>query len=319
MKATFKNNRVMKKIKEHFKILVQTVKGFIADGPVNLASTTAYFAIFSIAPILIIIISIFGYFAGDTTIRYKLFEELNNLIGQESTLVLQNAIKNYQITEKSHIGTIIGVAFFLFSATTLFNTMQSSINYIWRVKVKAKNLKMNIFYLIRDRILSFGVILSLGFILLVSLLVDALITYLKDFLTTNFSDNFLVLAQLANLFISLAIISTVFTVIYHFMPDVKVRWNASWFGGIFTAVLFTAGKFIIGFVVGNNELGAVYGAASSFIGILLWVYYASLIFYFGVELTRQFSIFYNHENKPLDYAVSFKITTLDDENGESVK
>jgi membrane protein len=303
----------MKKIKEHFKILVQTGKSFIADNPVNLASTTAYFAIFSIAPILIIIISIFGYFAGDTTIRYKLFEEMNRLIGQESTLVLQNAIENYQITEKSHIGTIIGIGFFLFSATTLFNTMQSSINYLWRVKVKAKNLRMNIFYLIRDRILSFGVILSLGFILLVSLMVDAVIAYLKEFLTTYFSENFIVLAQIANIFISLAIISAVFTVIYHFMPDVKVRWKASLFGGIFTAVLFTIGKFIIGFVVGNNELGAVYGAASSFIGILLWVYYASFIFYFGVELTRQFSIFYKHKIEPLNYAVPFKITTLDEE------
>ncbi len=306
----------MKKIKELYKIFVQTVKSFIADSPVNLASTTAYFAIFSIAPILIIIISIFGYFAGDSTIRYKLFDELNTLIGQESTQVLQSAIENYQITKKSHISAIIGITFFLFSATTLFNTMQSSINYLWRVKVKANNLKMNIFNLIRDRILSFGVILCLGFILLVSLVVDAVISYLKDFLTTHFSENFLVLAQILNIFISLVIVSSVFTVIYHFLPDVKVRWNASWFGGIFTSVLFTTGKFIIGFVVGNNELGAVYGAASSFIGILLWVYYASLIFYFGVELTRQFSVFYKHENKPLNYAIPFSITTSDKKSVE---
>jgi membrane protein len=302
----------IKTIKEHFKILVQTVKSFIGDRPVDLASTTAYFAIFSIAPILIIIISIFGYFAGDTTIRFKLFDEMSALIGQDSTKMLQNAIENYQITEKSRIGTIIGIAFFLFSATTLFNTMQSSINYLWRVKVKS-NLKMNIFKLIRDRVLSFGVILSLGFILLVSLVVDAVIGYLKDFLTNYFSEDFLILAQVLNIFVSLAIVSSVFTVIYHFLPDVKVRWNASWYGGIFTAVLFTAGKFIIGIVVGNNELGAVYGAASSFIGILLWVYYASLIFYFGVELTRQFSVFYKHDNKPLNYAIPFRITTLDEE------
>lgn len=309
----------MKKIKQPYKILVQTVKSFIADRPFDLASTTAYFAIFSIAPIIIIIISIFGYLAGDTTIRYKLFEELNTLIGQESTEMLKIAIENYQITEKSQIGTIIGIGFFLFSATTLFNTMQSSINYMWRVKVKAKNLKMNIFKLIRDRILSFGVIISLGFILLVSLVVDAAIGFLKDFLTRYFSENFLFMAQIANIFISIAIISIVFAVIYHFLPDVKVRWSASWFGGIFTAVLFTAGKYLIGFAVGSNELGAVYGAASSFIGILLWIFYASLIFYFGVELTRQFSIFYKHENKPLNYAVPFKITTMDEESVAKVK
>ena len=172
------------------------------------------------------------------------------------------------------------------------------------------NLRMNIFKLIRDRIFSFGVILYLGFILLVSLVVDAVIGYLKDFLNSYFSENFLILAQVLNIFISLPIVSFVFTVIYHYLPDVKVRWNASWFGGIFTAVLFTAGKYLIGFVVGSNELGPVYGVASSFIGILLWVYYASLIFYFGVELTQQFSIFYNHENKPLNFAVPFEITSV---------
>lgn len=299
--------------KGHFKIVVESAKSFFADGPMDLASTTAYFAIFSIAPILIIIISTFGYLAGDSTIRVKLFNELNTLLGQESTAVLQNAIENYQISEKSLIGTIIGIAFFLFSATTLFSTMQSSINFLWRVKVKS-NIKMNVFKLVRDRVLSFGVILSLGFILLVSLVIDAVIGYFREFLTVYFSEQFVVLAQIVNIFISLAIISSVFAVIYHFLPDVRVRWNASWFGGIVTAVLFTAGKYIIGIVIGSTQLGAVYGAASSFIGILLWVYYASLIFYFGVELTRQFSLFFKHDNKPLNYAVPFKITVMDNKS-----
>lgn len=297
-------------LKDHFRILVNSVKAFIADKPVELASTTAYFAIFSIAPILIIIISIFGYFAGNSTIRVKLFDELDRLIGHESTEVLQNAIETYQITENSVIGTIIGISVFLVSATTLFSIMQGSINYVWRVKVKS-GLKVSIFKLLRDRLLSFGVILTLGFILLVSLLVDAAIGYLKDFLVTYFSEDFLFVAQLTNLVLTLAIISAVFTVIYHFLPDVKVRWNASWFGGIFTAVLFVIGKIIIGIVIGNSELGAVYGAASSFIGILLWIYYASMIFYFGVELTRQFSLYFNHENTPLNYAIPFKITTTE--------
>ncbi len=286
---------------DHFRILKNTVTSFMGSRPVDLASSTAYFAIFSIAPILIIIIAVFGYFAGDNTIRVKLFDELNVLIGQESTQMLQSAIDNYKISENSGIGTIIGLVFFLISATTLFNVMQSSINYLWHVKVKS-NLKQNILKFIRDRVLSFGVILSLGFLLLVSLFVDASIAYMRDFLTTYFSEGFVILAQLANLFLSLAIISCVFAVIYRFLPDVKVRWSAGWFGAIFTAVLFTIGKVIIGILVGQSNLGAVYGAASSFIGVLVWIYYASLIFYFGVELTRQFSIYYNHENKPLKYA-----------------
>lgn len=298
----------LKFFKDHFRILVNSVKAFIADKPVELASTTAYFAIFSIAPILIIIISIFGYFAGNSTVRVKLFDELNVLIGHESSEMLQSAIDNYQIAENSTLGTIIGISVFLISATTLFGIMQGSINYIWRVKVKS-GLKLSIFKLLRDRLLSFGVILTLGFILLISLVVDAGIGYLKDFLTTYFGENFLFVAQLTNLVLSLTIISAVFSVIYHFLPDVKVRWNASWFGGVFTAVLFVLGKIIIGIVVGSSNLGAVYGAASSFIGILLWIYYASMIFYFGIELTRQFSLYFKHENTPLNYAMPFRIIT----------
>ncbi len=302
----------LKILKNHFQILVNSVKAFIADKPVELASTTAYFAIFSIAPILIIIISIFGYFAGNSTIRVKMFDELNVLIGQESSQMLQSAIDNYQIAENSTMGTIIGIGVFLISATTLFGIMQGTINYMWRVKVKS-GLKLSILKLVRDRLLSFGVILTLGFILLVSLLVDAIIGYLKDFLDTYFGESFLFVAQITNLVLSLAIISAVFTVIYHFLPDVKVRWNASWFGGIFTAVLFVLGKIVIGIVVGTSNLGAVYGAASSFIGILLWIYYASMIFYFGNELTRQFSMFFKHENTPLNYAMPFRIIAMDEE------
>ena len=297
------------KVKNYYLILKATVKGFMAGRPVDQASSTAYFAIFSIAPILIIIIAIFGYFAGDSTIRVKLFDELNVLIGKESTQILKNAIDNYQISKNSGIGTIIGVGVFLISSTTLFSVMQDSINYIWRVKVKS-NLKLSIFKLIRDRILSFGVILSLGFILLVSLLVDAAIAYLKEFITTYFSENFLFLAQVANFGISLTIISIIFAVIYHFLPDVKVRWSASWFGAIITSMLFIIGKIVIGIIIGSSNLGAVYGAASSFIGILVWIYYASLIFYFGVELTRQYSLYFHHKNTPLNYAIPFEITTL---------
>jgi len=304
-----KRSKLFRILVSYSKIFKKTVTHFGANRPVELAGTTAYFAIFSIAPILIIIISVFGYFAGDAAIRDKLFNELNVLVGRESSQMLQQAIDNYQITDKSGIGTIIGVGFFLISATTLFSTMQNSINYIWRVQVK-RNLKMNIFMLVKDRLLSFGVILSLGFILLVSLVADASVAFLKDILRTYFSPRFIVLAQIANVALSLGIISTGFAVIYRFLPDVKVRWNPSWFGGIFTAIMFVLGKMLIGIIVGSSNLGAVYGAASSFIIILLWVYYTSLIFYFGVELTHQFSIYYKHENPPVRYAVPFEINPL---------
>ncbi len=296
-------------IRESLLILKKAISNFGSNNPVGMAGTTAYFAIFSIAPIIIIIISVFGIFAGDVIIRQKLFDEVNVLIGNESSQLLQDAIENYQITEKSGIGAIIGGAIFLISATTLFSIMQNYINYIWRVKVKSK-LKQNVLKLAKDRIFSFGMILSLGFVLLASLIVDASIAFLRDILSQYFNPDFVVFAQVINAAVSLIIITSVFAVIYRFLPDVNVKWRPSWFGAIFTAILFFIGKYIIGFIIGNSKLGAVYGAAGSFVVILIWIYFVSLIFYFGVEITHQYSKFYNHKNKPLNFAIPFEITPV---------
>ena len=301
--------KVLGTVSNTFIILKKSLLNFGSNRPVQLAGTTAFFAIFSIAPILIIIISVFGFFTNDVIIRQKLFEELNVLVGQESTQLLQNAIDNYQIAKNSGVGAIIGVVIFLFSATTLFSTLQDSINFIWRVQVKA-NIKMGIFSLVKTRILSFGVILSLGFVLLVSLIVDVSIAFLKDFLSGYFSPELIFIAQLVNAFLSFGIITAVFALIYRFLPDVRVKWNASWVASVFASLLFTGGKYLIGYIIGSSNLGVVYGAASSFVVILVWIYYVSLIFYFGVELSHQYSLFYHHNNKPAKFAVPFEINKV---------
>jgi len=307
--------KLKSRIIDYFKILKKSVGHFGENRPVEHAGTTAYFAIFSMVPILIIIVSVFGYFTGDEIIRQKLFNEISLLLGDESTMILRNAIENYDISEKSTLGTIIGATFFLVSATTLFSAMQNSINYIWRVKVKSK-MKWGIINFLKTRLLSFGVILSLGFVLLVSMVIDASIAFLKDILSAQFSADFIVLAQVINVVVSMAIIAAVFVLIYRYLPDLGVRWSASWFGAIFTSVLFAIGKIIIGVVIGNSNLGSVYGAASSFAVILVWIFFVSVIFYFGVELTYQFSKYYNHENKPAKFAAIFQITgNIEKESG----
>ena len=302
-------NMIIRKITDGFKIIRKSISHFMANRPVEMAGTTAYFAIFSMVPIIIIIVAVFGIVTGDETIRDKLFEELGRLMGKDNTAVLENAIKNYNLSENSTTGTVIGLAFFLVSATTLFSSMQRSINFIWRVKSRS-NLKMSALSLIKSRILSFGVILSLGFVLLVSLIIDALIAVIKEFLVTQFNPDFLFLAQLTNFIVSLAAISLVVALIYKFLPDVKVKWSASWFGAVFTAVLLVAGKLGISLFIGNSNMGQVYGAASSIVVILIWIYFASLIFYFGVELTYQYSQYHNHKNTPASFAVSFEINRL---------
>lgn len=301
-------NRLIKKSKDSFKVLKHTATNFWSNDPVSMAGTTAYFAIFSIAPILIIIISVFGFFTDDEVISSKLFSELNGLIGNDSTKLLKAAIENYEIADNGLIGAIIGGVIFLVSATTLFSIMQNSINYIWRIKVKSK-LKQNILKLLRDRLFSFGMILSLGFVVLVSLIVDASLELIREFISSQLHADFNYLVNAANLVISVVIISAIFALIFRFLPDVKVKWSASWFGAAFAAIMFFIGKYIIGFIIGQSQLGAVYGAASSFVIILLWIYYVSIIFYFGVEITKQFSKYYKHDNEPLNFAVPFEIST----------
>lgn len=303
------NNKIFGRITDGYKITRKALTHFMANRPVQMAGTTAYFAIFSMVPIIIIIVAVFGLITGDETIREKLFAELSMLVGHENSAVLENAISNYQLSENSLMGTVVGIGFFLVSATTLFSSMQSSINFFWRVKPRS-NLKMNVLSLLRSRILSFGVILSMGFVLLISLIIDASIAFIKEFLASQFSPDFILLAQAINFIVSLAIVSFVIALIYKYLPDVSVKWSASWFGAVFTAVLFAAGKLGIGFFIGNSSMGQVYGAASSIVVILIWIYFASLIFYFGVELTFQYSKFYNHINKPASFAVPFEISKV---------
>ncbi len=304
--------KILKSLHDGYSIFKKALVHFSGNRPIEHAGTTAYFAIFSMAPVLIIIISVFGFFAGDEAIREKLFQELNVLLGHESARVLKNAIGNYNLAEKSTLGTIIGGTFFLVSATALFSAMQKSINYIWRIRVKS-NLKMGALNLLKTRALSFGVILCLGFVLLISLLVDATIAFLRDFLAKQFDADFVVVAQGFNIIVSLAIVAGVFALIYRFLPDLRVKWSASWFGAIFTAVLFAIGKFLIGLFIGNSNLDVLYGAASSFVVILVWIFFVSLIFYFGVELTFQYSKYHNHDNSPAVYAVPFEINKIKEE------
>jgi membrane protein len=305
-----KKNKIKTIFVDLFRIFKNSFKNFGTNRPVQMAGTTAYFAIFSMAPILIIIIAVIGYITGKSTIREKLFEDIEVVLGSDSTVILQEAINNYKVIENSTIGTIVGIIVFIVSATALFTQLQNSINFIWRVKVKS-SWKISVINLLRTRLFSFIVILGLGLLFLVSLIVDASIKILRDFLVSQFSSHFIILVESINLIVSLGIVAVVTAFIYRFLPDVHVNWSASWFGAAFTSVFFAIGRIIIGIVLRNSEMGIVYGAAGSFIIILIWIFFVSLIFYFGVELTHQFSRHHAHDNKPRNYAGTFEIHSVE--------
>ncbi|MFO7934974.1 MAG: YihY/virulence factor BrkB family protein [Bacteroidales bacterium] len=293
------------KLKKFIELLKRSAKQYKQDDPVRLASTTAYFTVFAIAPIIIIIMSAAGILIGQQEIQEKIFAEFNSLIGEQGTQFLKGIVENYQDTRRNVIGTIIGFAIFLFSSTTLFMVLQRSLNFIWRIRAKPSR---GILKSLKDRLLSLGMVLSLGFLLLISLIVDAAIAFFKDFLSDTFQDLTVIFIEVANFLVSFGIIMLMFAMIYKFLPDAQIKWKVTWTGAFITTVLFFIGKTLIGLLISNSNIGLMYGAAGSLFVILLWVFYSSITFFFGAEITQQYAEMYHHEIKPKDYAVAIEIS-----------
>jgi membrane protein len=295
-------------MKKYFKplwdILRKSFLKYKKDDPIKLAGTTAYFTIFAIAPILIIIISLAGLVISEERIAEKIFTEINRLIGSEGTEFIKGLVENFQSRDKSLTGTLVGFAIFIFTSTTFFSVLQKSLNFIWRVRAKPRN---NFLRALLDRLLSFGLILSIGFIMMVSLLIDASLSFLKDFLERYIDDYTLYIIRPINFVVSFAIITLIFAIIYKYLPDTKLKWRVTWVGALITAVLFTLGKYLIGWVLGSTNLNVMYGAAGSIVIFVLWVFYSSIIFFFGAEITQQFAVHFKYDIKPKDYAVQIEI------------
>jgi membrane protein len=287
------------------KILVNSVKKYQKDEPVKLAGTTAFFTIFAIAPIFIIITSILGLLIGQEKISEKIFSELDSLIGTQGTEFIESIVDNFRDTDRNIMGTIVGIVIFLISSTTFFTILQNSLNSIWRVRAKPKS---NILNALKDRVLSFGLILSIGFIMLISLIIDAALGIFGDFLQGYIDGYALMLMRIINYVVSFIILIIVFALIFKYLPDIKIQWKVIWVGAIVTAVLFTIGKYLIGLALGLSNIGVIYGAAGSAVVFLLWVFYSSIILFFGAEITQQYAEYYNYNIKPKAYAVEIEIS-----------
>lgn len=298
---------MIKTLRNGLQLIKRSVVKYKKDDPVRLAGTTAYFTVFALAPIIIIIVSVTGLLLGEKKIQEKLFTELNRLLGSQGTRYIRDLIANYHSTERSIIGTIVGFIVFIFTSTTFFKVMQNSLNFIWRIRVKPSSgfLKS-----LKDRALSFGLILSLGFILLVSLIIDAAISLFRDYLEQLLPNLTVVLIEIGHYIVSLGIATVIFAMIYKFLPDARIRWKITWAGALMTSLLFTAGKFLIGLALGNSNIGIMYGAAGSLVVILLWVFYSAIIFFFGAEMTQQYAEMNGHRILPKEYAVEIEISEI---------
>ena len=301
--------------KGFIEIFKNAFTGFSDDKVTKLSGSLAYYTIFSMAPLLIVIISLCGIFLGRDAVEGKIYGHLAGFVGADTAAQLQEIIKNASLAGKSKVAAIIGGITLLVGATTIFAEIQDSINGIWGLKPKPKRgwLKM-----IQNRFLSFSVIVSLGFLLLVSLGVTSLIDGFSDRLKAHFPDVTVVLFYVINVFITLFVTTLIFGVIFKVLPDAKIKWKDVFAGALATAFLFMLGKFAISFYISKSNVGSTYGTAGSLVILLLWIYYSSLILYFGAELTKAYAVKYGSPIHPNDYAVTTKTVEVET-GGKSIQ
>jgi len=268
-------------------IVRQAFTEFIADHGLKFSASLSYYTIFSLGPVLLIIISLAGIFFGKDAVEGKIYWQLQGLVGNSAALQIQDIIGNIEQSQMSRGGAIFGLIILFVGATGVFTEMQDSINYIWSIKTKPKKSVIKFLF---DRLISFSLIISFGFILMVSLAVHALVDLLHEKLRNFFDEATVFIFQGMNYFILFLVITSLFAIIFKILPDAKIRWKDAFVGATFTAVLFIAGKFLIGLYLGNSNIGVTYGAAASVVIILLWVYYTSIILYFGAEFTKIYTM-----------------------------
>ena len=290
----------MKFFKKFFHVIKGTAGAFSQDNCVKLAASLSYYTIFAIGPLFVIIISLSAIFYGRDAVQGKLYGEIQGLIGSEAAIQVQDIIKKSQHGNKGFIGTIIGTVILFIGATGIFTEIQDSINFIWSLRAKPKR---GIVKYVINRLLSFSLIVSLGFLLLVSLVVSAIMDLLSDRLTLYFPDTTVYIFYVLNHVIMFIIISVLFAIIFKVLPDGRIKWKDALIGAGFTAILFIIGKAAIGYYLGKSSLGATYGTAASVIIILTWVYYTSIILYFGAEFTKVYALEYGGGIVPNETAV----------------
>jgi membrane protein len=298
------NRRVIRLLpqigKSSWHLLRDTWYEFSDTNAFDKGAALAYYTIFALPPILIIIINTIGWVYRDKAVNGDIYFQIKGLIGSKGAAEVQNMVENISLSNELTFATVVGVITLLVTATTMFISMQNSLNVIWGVKPKPKREYLK---LVMDRLLSFAMILSITFLLLVSLVVHAVMAKVGNYLIKFLGETAIILIQTFNNMFSLAVVTFLFAAIFKFLPDAKIRWRDVWVGAIVTALLFTFGKTLIGIYLGNSNIATVYGAAGTIVVILTWVFYSSLILFFGAIFTLIYSRKFGSNIYPATYAV----------------
>lgn len=269
-------------IRQLWELIKASVTSWIDDYAPSMGAALAYYTLFSIAPLLLIVIAIAGFFFGAEAVRGEILGQLQGLMGSEGARAVQSLIESVSQPEKSLLATVIGVLLLVIGATSVFSELQTDLDRIWRVPERDKN--EGLWALLRARLLSFGMILGLAFLLLVSLVLSAALAALEKWWGPA-PEGWELFARLANFIIGFGLATTVFAMIYKIMPRAQIRWRDVWIGAAVTALLFSAGKFLIGLYIGESGVTSGFGTAGSLVAMLVWVYYSAQIFLLGAEFT----------------------------------
>lgn len=269
------------------KSMKDAFSGFGDDKVTKLSASLAYYTGFSLAPLLVVIIAICGFVFGREAVQGTIDNQIQGFIGADAAKQVQDMIKNAAISGKTTLATVIGVVTLLIGATTIFGEIQDSMNSIWGLKPKPK---VGLMKTLQTRLLSFGMIASLGFLLLVSLASTAVVEGLGNRLEKMLPDVTVVIFYVINLALTLVVTTLLFAVVFKVLPDAKFKWKDVLPGAITTSVLFLIGKFAISLYISKSNLGSSYGAAGSLAVIFVWIYYSSIILYFGAEFTKAYTL-----------------------------
>ena len=281
---------------------------YIEDDALNLGAALAYYTVFSFAPLLVVATTVASYFAGQEAVNGQLYGELEGLLGSEAAASLQEIVSNAYNSGDTFWATAISIGTLVFAATGVFSNLKISLNKIWEIKPTPTN---GILSFIFTRILSFGFVVGLGFLLMTTLVVNAAIIGFMDKIAELVPALGPVVLGVGSWLLTTAVTAVIFALLFRFLPDAVARWRDIWAGAIFTAILFGIGRILIGFYIGNSDFSGTYGAAGALITLLVWTYYNSQILFLGAEFTQQWAIRRGYPIVPGTHAVKIKVKEVE--------
>lgn len=282
-------------IRNLYVITKATFKDWLKADPFRQSAVVAYYAVFSIPALLVIVIAVAGLVFGEEAVRGQVSEQIKGALGHDTAESIENIIVNVSEEKTSVIATIIGVVTLIVGSTGVFTELQTSLNQIWEVEVVAKKKWLKT---LKTRLFSFGLVLSLVFLMLVSLLLTTGLEALSEMIKHRFPDFVPFLLKIAGFLLSFGVITVLFALMFKILPDAKIRLRDVWIGAMVTTLLFILGKYALGIYFAKANPGSAYGAAGSIVLVMLWVSYSCMILFFGAEFTKQYATFHGHEIVP---------------------